>query len=155
MVQPRRPGDGPGSASVSRAEIDTLRAQAGAIRSELRGLQEECGAYLEQLAAVEWGKLAGQGKLAGVPRFLIERAIADARHVLINGQQDLDDVQRPNQEPTAQFGERLQALIRLYTDAPADIRTRYARLREWIAQIDRTWQEHGETPLSAQLGSAS
>jgi hypothetical protein len=141
-----------GSESISRAEIDALLAQAGTIHGELYGLQEECGAYLEQLAAVEWEELAGQGKLAGVSKFLIERAIADARHVLVNGQQDLDDIRRQSQAPSEQFVERLQALIRLYTDAPADIRTRYARLREWVAQIDRNWQEHGETPLSARLG---
>lgn len=155
MVQPRRSGASSGPGSNSREELDALLTQARDLHRELCDLQEQCGAYLAQLAAVDWGTLAGQGRLAGVPKFLIERAIADARHVLINGQEDLDDIQRTAQAQPENFVERLQALLRLYTDAPADIRNRYVRLQEWVAQIDRNWHERGEKTLSAHLDASS
>jgi hypothetical protein len=131
-----------------------LRHQAGALLSDLQVVKQDYGAFWEQLASVNWGTLAQQGKLAGIPKFRIERTIADARNVLANGLQDLEAILRLAQEPVDDIAERLQALIRLYTDAPGDLRTRQQRLATWLVAIDQAMQQRGEPPLTAQLPSA-
>jgi ABC-type transporter Mla subunit MlaD len=135
-------------------DLPRLRHQAGALLSDLQVFQQEWGAFLEQLAGVDWGTLAQQGKLAGIAKFRIERTIADARNVLANGLQDLEAILRQAQQPTDDIAERLQALIRLYTDAPGDLRTRQQRLTAWLAAIDEALQQRGEQPLTAQWRSA-
>jgi hypothetical protein len=136
-------------------DLHLLCQQAGALLSDLQVVQQECGAFWEQLASVDWSALAQQGKLAGIAKFRIERTIADARNVLANGLQDLAAILRLAQEPVDDIAERLQALIRLYTDAPGDLRTRQQRLAAWLAAIDQAMQQRGEPPLTAQLRSAS
>ena len=132
-------------------DLPALRAQAEDILGQLQALQQQIGTYLEQLAAVEWAALAEQGMLAGVPKFLIERTITDARHVLASGQQVLGEVLDPGQEPVDDLSERLQAIIRLYTDTPEDMRTRCQRLTAWLAKIDAALQQDGQQPLTARI----
>ena len=134
-------------------DLPMLRHQAGALLSDLQVVQQQWGALWEQLASVDWGTLAQQGKLAGIPKFRIERTIADARNVLANGLQDLEAILRLAQQPGDDIAERLQALIRLYTDAPGDLRTRQQRLAAWLAAIDEAMLQRGEAPLTAQLRS--
>jgi hypothetical protein len=143
-----------GSEGGAHEDLHMLRHQAGALLSDLQVVQQEWGAFWEQLAGVDWGALAQQGKLAGIPKFRIERTVADARNVLANGLQDLEAILRLAQEPVDDIAERLQALIRLYADAPGDLRTRQQRLAAWLAAIDQAMQQRGESPLTAQLPSA-
>jgi hypothetical protein len=143
-----------GAEGGAHEDLPMLRQQAGALLSDLQVVQQEWGALWEQLASVDWGTLAQQGKLAGIPKFRIERTIADARNVLTNGLQDLEAILRLAQEPGDDIAERLQALIRLYTDAPGDLRTRQQRLAAWLATIDQAMLQRGEAPLTAQLRSA-
>jgi hypothetical protein len=128
-----------------------LLTQAGELLRELQALQQGCGAALEQLAAVDWATLAQQGKLAGIPKFTVERTIVDARNVLANGQQDLAAMLRLAQEPGDDLAERVSAMIRLYTDTPTDIRHRCQRLSAWLTQINQALQQRGEPPLPVQL----
>jgi hypothetical protein len=141
--KPSAPGSGP------QHELSALLARARDILQHLQALEQEFGDYLEQLAAVDWSVLAQQGKLAGIPKFLLERTITDARHVLSTGQQDLDGMLREAQEPTDDSIERVQAIIRLYTDTPEDIHNRCQRLTAWQIRIDQALQQHGEPPLTA------
>ncbi|HEY7494309.1 MAG TPA: hypothetical protein VIH59_24810 [Candidatus Tectomicrobia bacterium] len=134
-------------------DLPALLAQAGDLLRELQTLQQGFGTTLEQLAAVDWGTLAQQGKLAGIPKFTIERTIVDARNVLANGQQDLVDILRLAQEPIDDLAERVGAIIRLYTDTPTDIRHRCQRLSAWLAQINQALEQRGEPPLPVHLGS--
>jgi hypothetical protein len=143
-----------GAEGGAQEDLHLLRHQAGALLSDLQVVQQEWGALWERLASVDWGTLAQQGKLAGIPKFRIERTVADARNVLANGLQDLEAILRLAQEPVDDIAERLQALIRLYTDAPGDLRTRQQRLAAWLAAIDQAMQQRGEPPLTAQLPSA-
>jgi hypothetical protein len=110
-------------------------------------LQQEYGGYVEQLAAVDWAALAQHGKLAGVPKFLIERTIIDARNVLTNGLHDLTNILQEAPAPVDEFVERVRALVRLYTDTPSDLRHRYQRLTGWMARINQDMQQRGEPPL--------
>ena len=134
-----------------RHDLPALLAQAEDILRQLQALQQKVGTYLEQLSTVEWSALAEQGMLAGVPKFLIERTITDARHVLASGQQVLAEVLSQAQEPVDDLAERLQAMIRLYTDTPEDMRTRCRRLTAWLAKIDAALQQHGQQPLTARI----
>jgi hypothetical protein len=109
---------------------------------------------VEQLAAVDWSALAQQGKLAGIPKFLIERTIIDARNVLTNGLHDLANIIQEVPAPSDEFVERVRALVRLYTDTPSDLRHRYQRLTGWMARINQAMQQHGEPPLTTRPGMA-
>jgi hypothetical protein len=120
---------------------------------ELQALQQEFGAALEQLAAVDWATLAQQGKLAGIAKFSIERTIVDARNVLANGQQDLAAVLRMAQEPVDDLAERVRAIIRLYTDTPTDVRHRCQRLSAWLARINQALAQGGESPLPVRMAA--
>jgi hypothetical protein len=146
-----------GASDASPPALSDLLGQVAELLRALQALQQECGTYLEQLAAVDWAGLAQQGKLAGIPKFTIERTIIDARNVLNNGLQDLTDLLRVAQEPIPDqvalddVVERVRALIRLYTDTPTDVRHRYQRLTGWLARIDQAMHQRGERPLSAQL----
>jgi hypothetical protein len=120
-----------------------LVATAIDILQQLRGLQEQCGARLEQLAAVNWQVLAQQGKLAGIPKITIERTIMDARTVLRTGLEQLaailDLTQRFREgppDPESNVPDRLRAMIRMYADTPQDIRNRCQRLEIWLSKID-------------------
>jgi hypothetical protein len=125
-----------GADGGAAAGLRTLCAEAAEILHALQEIQQEFGAYLEQLATVDWAALAQQGKLAGVPKFMIERTITDARNVLANGLKDLADILRQAQEPGEDTVERLQAFMRLYVDTPGDLRTRQQRLMHWMARIE-------------------
>jgi hypothetical protein len=144
-----------GAQEVAHEAVQSVRDQAAALLRELRDVQQAWGEFWEQLAGVDWATLAQQGKLAGIPKFRIERTIADARNVLAKGLQDLDGILRLAQEPVDDIAERLQALVRLYIDTPGDLRTRQQRLTAWLATIDQDMQQRGEPPLTAQLRSAS
>jgi hypothetical protein len=135
----------------SPQDLSALLAQAGDLLRELQALQQGFGTVLEQLAAVDWATLAQQGKLAGIPKFTIERTIVDARNVLANGQQDLTAILRQAQEPIDDLAERVGAMIRLYTDTPTDIRHRCQRLSAWLAQINQALEQRGEPPLPVHL----
>jgi hypothetical protein len=146
-----------GDSRAGHHELPTLLIQAEELLGQLQALQQAYGTYLEQLAAVNWEALALQGYLAGIPKFRIERTIADARNVLSGGLRDITNILQLGQEPlpdqdaVTKFVERVRALLRLYTDTPADMRRRYQRLMAWVAQIDAALQQQGETPLTAQL----
>jgi hypothetical protein len=145
---------------AAAGELPSLRAQVEDLLRQLQALQQGYGTYLEQLAAVDWGTLAQQGKLAGIPKFTIERTITDARNVLNSGLRHLSDILQVaqeslhGQEALDEYAARLRALVRLYTDTPADMRQRYQRLTAWIAQIDQAMRQHGEPPLTARLGAS-
>jgi hypothetical protein len=134
-------------------DLPALLAQAGDLLGELQALQQRFGTALEQLAAVDWATLAQQGKLVGIPKFTIERTIVDARNVLANGQQDLAAILRLAQEPIDNLAERVGAMIRLYTDTPADMRHRCQRLSAWLTQINLALEQRGEPPLPVHLES--
>ena len=89
-----------------RHDLPALLAQTEDILRQLQALQQKVGTYLEQLSAVEWSVLAEQGMLAGVPKFLIERTITDARHVLASGQQVLTEVLSLAQEPVDDLAQQ-------------------------------------------------
>ena len=57
------------------------------------------------------------------------------------------------QEPVDDLSERLQAIIRLYTDTPEDMRTRCQRLTAWLAKIDAALQQDGQQPLTAHIAT--
>jgi hypothetical protein len=151
-----------GTSSAARralpGELPTLLAQAEDLLRQLQALQQECGTYLEQLATVDWATLAQQGKLAGIPKFTIERTIIDARNVLNSGLRDLAGILRVPQESghsqdaLDEFAGRVRAMVRLYADTPTDMRHRYQRLTTWMAKIDQALQQHGQSPLTARLG---
>lgn len=139
------------------AELPALLAQAEGLLQQLQALEQSCRTYLEQLATVDWSRLAQQNKLAGIPKFRIERTIADARNVLHSGLRDLGGISREAQvlpvEPEAlqALTQRVRAFIRLYRDTPTDIQQRHQRLTAWVAAIDQALEQGGEAPLRALL----
>src|SRR4029450_8221191 len=145
---------------AAAGELSILRIQVEDLLRQLQALQQEYGISLEERAAVDWSTLAQQGKLAGIPKFTIERTITDARNVLNSGLRHLTDIlQVPQeslhgQEALDEYAARLRALVRLYTDTPADMRQRYQRLTAWVAQIDQAMQQHGDPPLTARIGTS-
>jgi hypothetical protein len=151
------PGSPLGDSRAGHHDLPTLLAQAEELLGQLQALQQRYGTYLEQLTTVNWAALAQQGHLAGIPKFRIERTITDARNVLSGGLRDITAVlqlaqePRPNQEAVDKFVERVRALVRLYTDTPADMRSRCQRLMAWVSQIDAALQQQGEPPLTARL----
>ena len=134
-----------------RHDLPALRAQAEDILRQLQALQNEAGIFLGQLETVDWSALAEQGKLAGFPKFLIQRAITDARHVLVTGEQDLTEILTLARGSDHDLQERLQALVRLYADTPDDIRNRCRRLTGWLSMIDEVLQQQRDAPLSAHI----
>ncbi len=133
--------------------LESLLAQAEAILGQLQALQAAFGEYLDRLADLDWTALAAADKLAGTPKFLIERTITDARNVLVTGQQDLADILRAAAAPDEEFVNRLTAMVRLYSDAPNDIRNRYLRLTTWVSRINESLQDRGEPPLLSPSAS--
>ncbi len=125
-----------------------------ALLCQLDALHETYGAALAELAAVDWQALRRQGHLAGTPRLAIERTIEDARSVLSNGrvtlalvlQQAADPEMVAN--PDLDIPSRLQAVIRLYTDTPSDVRNRCQRVTAWLAAIVQAQQQTGVPPLT-------
>jgi hypothetical protein len=146
--------------SATHPELPTLLAQAEELLRSLQALQQACGTYLEQLTTVDWGGLAQQGKLAGLPKFTIERTIIDARNVLTNGLQDLTTILQAARQPMDDQAAlddvvaRLRALIRLYADTPTDMRNRHQRLLGWLDKIDQAMQQRGELPLTVQMSQS-
>ncbi len=128
-----------------------------ALLCQLDALHETYGAALAELAAVDWQALGRQGHLAGTPRLAIERTIEDARSVLSNGrvtlalvlQQAADPEMVAN--PDLDIPSRLQAVIRLYTDTPSDVRNRCQRVTAWLAAIVQAQQQTGVPPLTDRI----
>jgi hypothetical protein len=127
----------------SQGDLDALVATATDLLQQLQDLQKQCGARLEQLAAMDWQALAQQGKLAGIPKITIERTIMDARTVLRTGLGQLAAILDLTQQfregppdPESNVPDRLRAMIRMYADTPQDIRNRCQRLETWLAKID-------------------
>jgi hypothetical protein len=136
-----------------RDELQAMLGEAERLLHELRALAEQFGALIEQLAGVDWNTLAQQGKLAGIPRFLLVRTITDARNVLTTGQQDLTAILAAAATPDDEFAERLRAMVRLYADTPVDIHNRCQKLLQWLTTIDAGLQQRGEVPLTARLST--
>ena len=142
---------------MSSNELGDLLDRVEALQRQLEVLQETYGGGLAQLALVDWQALARDGHLGGTPRLAIERTIEDARNVLSSGQEALAEVTRQAVEagssanPDLDIPGRLQAVIRLYSDTPSDLRNRCQRLTQWIEKIGQSQRQAGSTPLAEHI----
>ena len=142
---------------MSSDEVGALLDSVEGLRRQLDTLQETYGRALAQLALVDWQALARDGHLGGTPRLAIERTIEDARNVLSSGQEALAAVTRQAADaemianPDLDIPGCLQAVIRLYSDTPSDLRNRCQRLTCWLEKIGRSQRQAGSTSLTDHI----
>ena len=142
---------------MSSNELGDLLDRVEGLQRQLDVLQETYGGGLAQLALVDWQALARDGHLGGTPRLAIERTIEDARNVLSSGQKALAEVTQQAVDaesvanPDLDIPGRLQAVIRLYSDTPSDLRNRCQRLTRWIEEIGQSQRQAGSTSLAEHI----